>query len=1174
MGIIFSDRFNRVGGTLGAGWTEQSGGLSPSLSTNMSTTGDFAVLDASGFAVATADSTNGSSHWVQCWCRPDSSPVAVAGIVLRFIDVNHFYYLVCNPTNTRLELRRRTVSGGVIVTSLRAQGPSTSGQANNNWNLVSVLHTGNRFRVFLNGNYNASADGADIDFTDSDGNQLTGSGLVGIVSSANSGSGLGLSGPQWNDFTVFDGARDDTIYVTSTGTNGYGVGDAAAPMPGLGHGLNSAGTVAGTRLKFVDAGPYTNSGASSSEFTIGHADKFNIPGFTYPTYSDDTGEVLDRGMPNLIIEGADGATRTVMRENTGLNAFFRIDNGCAGVVFRGLNFEATDILRAIYTESAASGDHSFRLDKCLITVGPNGGAAPITYQAPATAVGAVFCYAAVPINLDSQIFSFNANAGVRASLFRMVLVVGDCNHAVNFTQLMPTWQSGDVHDCDHLTWRAPGKAARTRAAVAMLQPNLIAAGSRLTIQNTIAFFEGPALGTGYGAYFGNTTPPGGTMEEHHNGFDGLSLDDCTGPPGNASTDHSGTTCNIAAADPTKDPQFNNAAGTFTWQHTAGAGLNGEGTFAALVVPDLRVNNATYYKNQADDATALQVLDKGALQDYALPVAGSAAGSEAVAAIPEIFCPSVIYDPGGVNEFDLSGRLQLARPLRQERDILLRDYRASDVDLNFIDTDELFLETNPLSFLLDPSTGEPNWYGKKILIQLQLGATELLRFIGSLLEVKATVDGGSMNIGDRFQEIFDRHLLARTVGRIVSTTGQFGLGPALPGGANAPSTGWYLGNVTLLNQDPSTRNRATQCQTWTLTWTADAIPDGTTLAPFFVTGSITGFDGEGQYGVPNSYVSKSGQIAIDTARPGDIREDARAIPVADRTARKNTTTSIRTVWRPPIGTTAVQALELLLTDWRGAGLAADQIDPSIAALSGTVADQLLPAAEFLPTVCRLSFDETVGLLEAIQQMALHLGCTFIEKANGNIGVASFMPRVVEEPDVLCWSDDLVRLDVAHLPIYNLYSVEHAFSESNDKFTQGFSSPDPEDNDSFDRYGRLLPAPGAMRFRGYDASNSPWIEAIARSLYLRYRDPRRIYSVRAKVQRLAADMGDVYRIDSKVPTVGPLFTEPVSISRNITGDLEATLELVEVDSEVVTADCGGYLALDDPLIGLDDECWGLL
>ena len=1168
MGLLLRDRFNRSASTLGADWTEQAAQTvsGQSIGTcNMSTDGDFARIDTSGvFHVATANAANASSSaYVQCWCFVKASNNA--GLVLRFQDAANMYFMFPDITGTTVRIHRRRA--GTQTLNVATGGTVIA----NDWNLISVIHTGNRIRVWLNGTYDTGKEGPVIDFTD--GTPVTGSGGYGIMSSGNNATGA--SGPAWNDFRLNDNARGQVIHVTSTGTNGYGDGESDAPMPGIMYGLNNVGCLAGSKLKITDAGPFVNS-ASTLRHEIGHAGKFVSAGFVYPTYSDDTGEVLDEGTPNLVIEGADGASRTVCRETQGTVAFWRLRDGANGVVFRGLNFEATNILRAIDQQSAASGDHSYSVDKCLITVGPNGGAAPFAVAAATTALRCLYSYAAVPINLDTEIFSFGTGAAVRSSLFRMFLVVGDCNHAVNYTQLMPTWQSGDVHDCDHITFKVPDKASRTRSAVAILQPNLIAAGSRLTVQNTIGVVDGPeqVTSSGYGVYFGNTNTPGGTMEEHHNGFDGLALDAGLGPAGNASTNHVGTVENVAAADPTKDPQFNNAAGTFTWQHTAGAGLNGEGTFAALVVPDLRVNNATYYKNQADDATALQVLDKGALQDYALPVAGSAAGSEAVAAIPEIFCPSVIYDPGGVNEFDLSGRLQLARPLRQERDILLRDYRASDVDLNFIDTDELFLETNPLSFLLDPSTGEPNWYGKKILIQLQLGATELLRFIGSLLEVKATVDGGSMNIGDRFQEIFDRHLLARTVGRIVSTTGQFGLGPALPGGANAPSTGWYLGNVTLLNQDPSTRNRATQCQTWTLTWTADAIPDGTTLAPFFVTGSITGFDGEGQYGVPNSYVSKSGQIAIDTARPGDIREDARAIPVADRTARKNTTTSIRTVWRPPIGTTAVQALELLLTDWRGAGLAADQIDPSIAALSGTVADQLLPAAEFLPTVCRLSLDETVGLLEAIQQMALHLGCTFIEKANGNIGVASFMPRVVEEPDVLCWSDDLVRLDVAHLPIYNLYSVEHAFSESNDKFTQGFSSPDPEDNDSFDRYGRLLPAPGAMRFRGYDASNSPWIEAIARSLYLRYRDPRRIYSVRAKVQRLAADMGDVYRIDSKVPTVGPLFTEPVSISRNITGDLEATLELVEVDSEVVTDDCGGYLALDDPLIGLDDECWGLL
>jgi len=168
---------------------------------------------------------------------------------------------------------------------------------------------------------------------------------------------------------------------------------------------------------------------------------------------------------------------------------------------------------------------------------------------------------------------------------------------------------------------------------------------------------------------------------------------------------------------------------------------------------------------------------------------------------------------------------------------------------------------------------------------------------------------------------------------------------------------------------------------------------------------------------------------------------------------------------------------------------------------------------------------------------------------------------------------MELAIAHLPIYNEYSVEHAFSESNNKFTAGFASPSAADNDSFAKYDKIFPAPSTMQFRGYDGSNLPWMQSIALALYDRYKDPRRIYTVRAKVERLAADMGDVFRIDSLVPTVGPRYTEPVSIDRNITGDLTAAMELVEVDSEIVSGECGGYLGLDTDQTGLDDDCWGV-
>lgn len=1175
MALLFRDRFDRVASSLGADWTEQPAQTVSGQSIgncNMSCDGDYARIDTSAvFHIATANASNAATeHYVQVWCLVPNSNVFNSGLVLRFQDAANMYFLFPDFTGGTVRIHRRRAGTQTL-------NVATGGSVDvNNWNLLSIIHTGNRIRIWVNGNYNDSKEGPDIDFTD--GTPVTGSGSCGIMSSGNTGVS-GATGPGWNDFRLnTNDQRGETIYVHSSSTRN-GDGEVDAPLPGISHGLNSVGCLAGTRLKIADAGPYLNS-ASNLETKIGHAGKFGVPGFVFPTYSDDTGEVLDEGTPNLIIEGFDHPTdRTVIRETQGTNPFFRLRAGGYGVVFRGLNFEAVATMRAVYTvASALPLDHSFSIDKCQVTCGPNGGTTPFDIQAAATIVRCTLSYIASTVNIAEDCFSFGSNAAVRASLFRMLLVKGSFNHAVNYLQTMPTWQSGDVHDCDHITFHVPNVASTVRSVVAILQPNLIAAGSRMTVQNSISFIDAPASGTGqgYGVYYGNTNTPGGTMEEHHNGFDGVALDACTAPAGNASSNHTATVCNIAAADGTKDPGFNNPSGTFTWLHTAGAGLNGEGTFAPLVVPDLRVNNLGEYKDAADDSTPLQLLDKGALQDYAVPASPSIPGSEPVEEPLDVFCPSVIYDPGGENETDLSAgtRLQEARALRQERDILLRDYRASDVDLQFADTDEVFVETNPLAFVNDVVTGEPNWFGKKVQIGLAIGSQVLVRYIGFVLALSSARGIGRLNLADRFQQLFDRPLLARSVGRIVSTTGQLGLGPALGIVTNAPATGWFLGNLTLLNQDASTRNRATICQTWTLTWTADAVPDGMTNAPFFVTGSVTGFDGEGQYGVPGSYVSKSGQIAIDTSRGGDIREDPRNIAPEDRTAARNTTTSIRTVWRPPFPSTAVEALRLLLTDWRGAGLEESEIDESIDALSGTVADQLLPSAEFLPAVTRLSFDEEDNLLSAVQQMGLHVGCTVIEKANGDIGVANFMPRVVDEPDVLCWSNDLMSLEVDHLPIYNQYTIEHAFSEINNKFTQGFASPDPEDNDSFERWQRIYPAPGSLRFRGYDASNLPWIESIARSLYLRYRNPRRIYTAKLNIDRIGADMGDVYRIDSLVPTVGPLFTEPFSIARNITGDLVTTVELVEVDSEVVTSDCGGYLALDDDLIGLDDDCWGVL
>jgi hypothetical protein len=767
-----------------------------------------------------------------------------------------------------------------------------------------------------------------------------------------------------------------------------------------------------------------------------------------------------------------------------------------------------------------------------------------------------YTWAQIPVglNFNTDIVDFLSDGAVRSSLFRMVLIDGSCDFGINYTQLMPTWQSGDVHDCDHITFRTTDQASRTKAAVAILQPNLIASGSRLTVQNTITFIQGPeqSLSSGFGVYFGNTNSPGGTMEEHHNGFDGLALDACTGPAGNASTNHANTVCNIAAATPALDPGFNNPTGTFTWLHTAGAGLNGEGTFAALVVPDLRVTNVGEYKDAADDSTPLQQLDKGALQDYAVPLP---AGSDSlpVEDVSLRYCVSVVYDPGGENETDLSTKILQARPIRLEKDVLLRQYRANDLDISFTDMGSLFVTLNPESFLVD-STGRPNWYNKRVEVVASFGTSPIVRFVGFLVGVEAERGVGSFRIANRFQALSERQVRANQLGRLVSTTGDGGIGPSQSSAQpQAPATGSYLGDLSGINAPPA--------QTYTVTF-----EDGGSFAPFTIAGSVTGFEGSGTLGTLFSWVSVTGHLSINTFVGGDF------VLVGIPTTAKGNTCTFELLWRPTVDTTLIDAILEFLLDPLGCGLTVADLDmDSFNALQGGIADQVLPEIGAPTNTPRLAAVQG-NCLDALQAMALHAGCVIFETSEAKIGLSSFMPRAVSSVPTLCTTGDLMSAQVSHLPIYNEFSIQYTFEERTQQYTGGRTWPPVADNDSLTRYGRRLPAPSALAFRGFDGSNAFWAESIAQALYLRYRDPRRTFPTVDKVGRLDAELNDIYRLDSVAPDALVQFVEPAEIAKMITGPLTVEIQLVEVDADLVSTECGGLLGYDDPDQGYDDECWG--
>jgi hypothetical protein len=164
---------------------------------------------------------------------------------------------------------------------------------------------------------------------------------------------------------------------------------------------------------------------------------------------------------------------------------------------------------------------------------------------------------------------------------------------------------------------------------------------------------------------------------------------------------------------------------------------------------------------------------------------------------------------------------------------------------------------------------------------------------------------------------------------------------------------------------------------------------------------------------------------------------------------------------------------------------------------------------------------------------------------------------------------MALGIDHLDVYNVYNFEYNRSEMLDRYQSGGRWP-VTFNDSFAKYQRLLPAPNALSFRGYDEGARAWIEIIAQSIYIRYQDPARTYSTKAKIQRMDTDLDTVFRIDSEGPTFEGPIVEPFVIQRNATGDLTVDQELLEV--RILTEECGDFLWYDNPAMGYDDECWG--
>ena len=486
------------------------------------------------------------------------------------------------------------------------------------------------------------------------------------------------------------------------------------------------------------------------------------------------------------------------------------------------------------------------------------------------------------------------------------------------------------------------------------------------------------------------------------------------------------------------------------------------------------------------------------------------------------CVEVVYDPDGTS-VDLSSRLVSSRPFTAEKDIRLKQYRAHDVDLVFIDTDGAFLQSNPSSFLVDGS-GAPNWYGKEVRVRA------LDRDGNLLVEIKQFVIGasggratGGLRLGNRFQQMFARQFMANDSGVRTNTTGD----KWLPG--EAPIGTAYLDGVT--------PQPGCNIETWTFTFISSS--------NFTVVGSVTGDDGTGN--IAADFTSDSGRIVAPTANWG-----GGLYAQGDKV-------SVKTVYRF-IATTTIAAYVEALTSPFGAQLLLADVDAGVFALTGTYNDRTMTNGYVI--------DNPTTVLDVINNICLHMAAVAIEKASGTIGLSVYTPRLSPSvTETLCKDDDLVAARIDHTPIYNEFTASYEYDEAAGDFNRNARYPASDaENPSLIKYGKLFPSPD-LNLRGFRDTDETWVVALLSQNYVRFSDPREIVEARLKFSRMNIEIDQLYRIESDSPTV-TFIVEPAVINRDVLrGEVRA--ELFEAGFFVQTVGSCGFAFVD---VGhRTDDCW---
>jgi hypothetical protein len=1110
--ILVADTFDRVGGTLGAPWSELG-------ATNMSTDGAKAVIDSVAFHIATAAGTERSDHNVQCWVQSPNGSNNV-GICWRVLDINNFYMVIIIP-GTGIRLFRRLLG---VFTQI---GFLATGITSAVWHRLSVVHVGNRITVYFNQNYNTTAglEGPVLDVTDA-ATPVSGVGPSGILTTGNNATGA--AGPLWNDFCARNGDAD-TIYVDQDfngGAVGEGWGSAARPDLGIAWALNNCGTVRGSKVKLTDA--IYGDAAFAIDYSIGHAGRFGAAGYTFPQYDVDCGGTYDPGDPNLIIEGMDGG-RTELNESSGGagKAFFKLRDDATGIVFRGLDFVLPSTAsKAVQLGIITTVDHSVQLAKCIFDITGATTTQATFYDAVGTlAVNTVLCYFKRSTAGVSAFFD-SLSQRVRAYLadycvFQGNGSTGTLDAAINSATTVDP-QVPDAWRIAHCTVVDIYKAAVNPCGFAVLDP----AGFHAVVDYRDNIHRGKTalLPMRWGVYTaGAGLGAGGSIGCHHNGYFNV-----TTPRDVGATDNDDEILT--------DPAFVGGA-SWAWLQTAGSGVNGEGTFAAMMLDtDYTPGNGDYLDSASDTSPVAGVLNRGAIQDWVecgpdghglQPTPGPVSPSVPIRFIrglcPPDYCIEVLFDAfnaTGAGPVFLTSELMDMRPLRDSKDYLLRDYRAQDVDLEFSDRDGRLDPRRTTSFLAGV-----NYFKARVEVRLIDNLLNVIAtlYVGELLTVATSLGRTTWRLGNPFKRLLDKPLLANTYTRRVTTNGQ----TVASGGGSAN----YLAAVTV--------NPGCRCETWTFTFL--------NASQFTVSGSLTGDDGSGSTGA--TFTSESGSI---TVQPTDWQGVFAA----------NNRVSIQTAYRTT--GTVISALLSVLEDPEGGNLATWEIDTD--AFDAQIGSPVNQAIDLI-------VDREQTVLKTLSDTARHMSATVFPLPDGRISLVTFVPRLQDRStlEAFCHWDDLIDVQTEEVPVYNQFTFQWDYDGlDTQQFRQQLVWPKTDaDNPSLQDFGVRQEAPATVELRGFDAGQDTVVEQLAQQFYNRWSYPQELYTCQLKAKRYALTLADLVYVQSLLP-LREEFVELVELRKRFTGGApQIEVDAVSVDRFIQSpTECGFVFYVPQHRA---DDCW---